>query len=130
MFFLSREFTFDAAHRLESYKGKCEDLHGHTYRVRVTVFGDVDEEGMVIDFVELKKIVNEKVLSLLDHKYLNQIIPQPTAENIARWIWDRLQPVLRTEKRRLYEVTVWETADSFVTYRGEGHEGRTEPEGQ
>ncbi|MCS7175821.1 6-carboxytetrahydropterin synthase QueD [Pseudothermotoga sp.] len=119
MFFLSREFTFDAAHRLESYKGKCEDLHGHTYRVRVTVFGDVDEEGMVIDFVELKKIVNEKVLSLLDHKYLNQIIPQPTAENIARWIWDRLQPVLRTEKRRLYEVTVWETADSFVTYRGE-----------
>ncbi|MEN3007650.1 6-carboxytetrahydropterin synthase QueD [Pseudothermotoga sp.] len=130
MFFLSREFTFDAAHRLESYRGKCENLHGHTYRVRVTVFGDVDEEGMVIDFVELKKIVNEKVLSLLDHKYLNQIIPQPTAENIAKWIWDQLQPVLRTEKRRLYEVTVWETADSFVTYRGAEHEGRTEPEGQ
>lgn len=130
MFFLSREFTFDAAHRLERYRGKCEKLHGHTYRVRVTVVGTPDEEGMVIDFVELKQIMNERVLSLLDHSYLNEIIPQPTAENIARWIWSRLEPVLRTEKRKLYEVTVWETVDSFVTYRGAGHEGRTESEGQ
>lgn len=130
MFFLSREFTFDAAHRLEKYRGKCERLHGHTYRVRITVVGIPDEEGMVIDFVELKQLVTERVLSLLDHSYLNEIVSQPTAENIARWIWDRLEPVLRTEKRKLYEVTVWETADSFVTYRGVGHEGRTEPEGQ
>lgn len=130
MFFLSREFTFDAAHRLEKYKGKCERLHGHTYRVRITVVGIPDEESMVIDFVELKQLVTERVLSLLDHSYLNEIVSQPTAENIARWIWDRLEPVLRTEKRKLYEVTVWETADSFVTYRRAGHEGRTESEGQ
>jgi|YNPMSStandDraft_2_1061718.scaffolds.fasta_scaffold01236_10 6-pyruvoyltetrahydropterin/6-carboxytetrahydropterin synthase len=129
MFLLSKDFVFDAAHRLEKYKGKCENLHGHTYRLRVTLIGLPDEEGMVMDFVELKRLVNEQVISLLDHNYLNQIIPQPTAENIARWVWSKLEPLLRNERRRLYEVTVWETADSFVTYRGPNDEGRTESKG-
>lgn len=129
MYLLSRDFVFDAAHNLERYRGKCENLHGHTYRLRVTLIGEPDEEGMIIDFVELKQIVAQHVLSLLDHSYLNRIIPQPTAENIAKWVWDRLEPLLRNEKRRLYEVTVWETPESFVTYRGVNDEGRAESEG-
>jgi 6-pyruvoyltetrahydropterin/6-carboxytetrahydropterin synthase len=86
VYLLSRDFVFDAAHNLERYRGKCENLHGHTYRLRVTLIGEPDEEGMIIDFVELKQIVTQHVLSLLDHSYLNRIIPQPTAENIAKWV--------------------------------------------
>ena len=78
-----RKFTFDAAHYLPSYHGKCERLHGHTYRMSVKVDGKPDYEGMVMDFAEMKKIVNEKVIEQLDHKMLNDIFDVPSAENIA-----------------------------------------------
>jgi len=81
-----KEFTFDAAHNLVQYHGKCEKLHGHTYKLQIVVCGEKDEEGMVIDFIELKEIVKREVLNYLDHAYINEIIPQPSAENIAEWI--------------------------------------------
>ncbi|ODN29873.1 6-carboxytetrahydropterin synthase QueD [Fervidobacterium thailandense] len=111
-----KEFTFDAAHNLVSYKGKCEKLHGHTYKLQVVVCGERDEEGMVIDFIELKRIVQEHVLSVLDHSYINEILQQPSAENIAEWIWNRLYPHLSTERYRLSEIRLWETPTSFVIY--------------
>ena len=83
---LAKDFTFDAAHNLVNYHGKCERLHGHTYKLRVVVEGTPDSEGMIIDFIELKAIVKEKILSRLDHSYINDIITQPSAENIAVWI--------------------------------------------
>jgi queuosine biosynthesis protein QueD len=92
-----KEFTFDAAHNLVQYHGKCEKLHGHTYKLQIVVCGEKDEEGMVIDFVELKEIVKREVLSYLDHAYINEIIPQPSAENIAEWIWERLEKYLTTK---------------------------------
>jgi len=92
--FLKREFTFDAAHRLEHYHGKCEALHGHTYRFAVVLRGEPAAEGMVMDFVVLKDLVSERVLVRLDHSYLNDILPQPTAERIALWIWGELEPAL------------------------------------
>jgi len=119
VFLISRDFKFDAAHKLEKYHGKCESLHGHTYRIRVTLCGEPDEEGMIIDFLQLKDIVKREVLDQLDHSYLNQIIDQPTAENIARWVWNRLKIPLTNEGHALYEVTVWESEDAFVIYRGE-----------
>ncbi len=119
VYLISRDFKFDAAHRLEKYHGKCEALHGHTYKIRVTLIGLPDSEGMIVDFVELKRIVHENVLSFLDHSYLNEIIVQPTAENIAKWIWEKLQTVLNFPNCKLYEVTVWETEDCFVSYRGD-----------
>ena len=73
--FLCREFKFDAAHNLVNYHGKCETLHGHTYRLAVVLKGEPDHEGMVFDFVELKKYVSDLVLSKLDHSYINNIIP-------------------------------------------------------
>ncbi|MCX7720199.1 MAG: 6-carboxytetrahydropterin synthase QueD [Dictyoglomus thermophilum] len=117
--FVIRKFKFDAAHNLESYKGKCERLHGHTYRLVVIVEGIPDSEGMIIDFVELKDIVKREVIDILDHSYINEIIKQPTAENIAIWIWQRLEEKLKRGNCHLYEIQVWETEDSGVIYRGE-----------
>ena len=116
---LSKDFNFDAAHNLIHYHGKCERLHGHTYKLRVVLEGRPDSEGMVMDFLELKAIVKEKILSRLDHAYLNDIITQPSAENIAVWIWRELEESLRRENCGLYEVHVWETEDSCVILRRE-----------
>ncbi|QTA38871.1 6-carboxytetrahydropterin synthase QueD [Thermosipho ferrireducens] len=117
MFYVSKEFLFDAAHNLISYKGKCEKLHGHTYKLVVTVCGERDDEGILLDFLILKKVVKEKVLNILDHSYINEIIPQPSAENIAEWIWKQLEEDLKGKNYRLYEVKVYETPTSYVTYR-------------
>ena len=107
---LSKEFKFDAAHFLPKYHGKCEKLHGHTYKLRVTIEGQPDKEGMIKDFVEVKKIVQEKVLDKVDHSNLNELIPNPSAENIAVWVWQQLK-----EDLNLFEVQVWETETSSVT---------------
>lgn len=111
---LCKEFTFDAAHFLKNYKGKCENLHGHTYRLRVVLDGPVQENGLVMDFVELKAVVKSKVIDKLDHTHLNDTIDQSSAENIAIWIWNELKDDLPL----LTEVWVWETADSFAIYEG------------
>ncbi|MFW6119579.1 MAG: 6-carboxytetrahydropterin synthase QueD [Petrotogales bacterium] len=119
MFYVTKEFTFDAAHKLVHYHGKCENLHGHTYKLRVTVFGEPDDEGMVMDFVELKELVKTKVLNILDHSYINDHIDQPSAENISKWIYDRLKSSIDNNRRKLSEITLWETPTSFVRYTGE-----------
>ena len=84
---LRKEFTFDAAHNLIRYKGACERLHGHTYRLAVEIEGTVNDDDMIIDFCEVSSVVRERVLSKLDHAYLNDLLEQPTAENIALWVW-------------------------------------------
>lgn len=109
---IKRNFSFDAAHRLECYHGKCERLHGHTYSFSLTVEGKPDAEGMVMDFVELKRLAEASVLSKLDHAYLNELIPQPTAENIALWIWKSIEGEIAKKGGALCEVEVWETRDS------------------
>lgn len=145
--FVTKEFTFQSAHFLTQYHGKCERMHGHSYRLVVTVEGPVSENGLVIDFVILKRIVQKHVLELLDHHLLNDIIENPSAERVVVWIWEKLSPLgklLREEVNdpnlseeictlvreegdssleiptgvRLHEVQLWETATSYVTYRG------------
>lgn len=115
---LIKEFEFDAAHNLIHYHGKCEKLHGHTYKLVVKLEGEPDKEGMIYDFVELKKTVKERVVDKLDHAYINDIIPQPTAENIALFVWNELKDVLKRDNSRLFEVEVWETKTSGIVYRG------------
>jgi 6-pyruvoyltetrahydropterin/6-carboxytetrahydropterin synthase len=110
---LTKEFKFDAAHKLAWHEGKCKNLHGHTYKLQVFVSGKVNENGIIIDFYELKKIVSEKVLEKLDHSNLNDIIDNPTAENIVIWIWEQLRDSLN-----LSELKLWETDTSFVSYTG------------
>lgn len=116
---LIKEFEFDAAHYLPEYHGKCEKLHGHTYKLVVKLEGQPDAEGMVMDFLVLKRIVTEKVLSVLDHACLNDVLPQPSAENIALWVWAQLENELRRDNARLSAVEVWETKTSGVVYQGE-----------
>ncbi len=116
---LIKQFTFDAAHNLVNYHGKCERLHGHTYKLVVKLEGVRDQEDMLFDFVELKHLVKDTVLEQFDHHYLNDFIPQPTAENIAVYIWDQLEPLVHRDNVHLYEIEVWETADSGIVYRGE-----------
>ena len=111
---LSKEFVFDAAHNLIHYHGKCENLHGHTYRLKIVLEGQPDSEGMIMDFIELSRIVKELVISQLDHAYINEIIEQPSAENIALWIWHKLDDNLHRDNCNLYEVHLWETATSCV----------------
>jgi 6-pyruvoyltetrahydropterin/6-carboxytetrahydropterin synthase len=116
---LIKEFEFDSAHFLPNYNGKCEALHGHTYKLAVKLQGRPNRDGMIMDFVELKNTVTEKVIDVLDHSCLNDLIVQPSAENIAAWIWDRLRGSLHRDNCALYELELWETRTSGVVYRGE-----------
>ena len=115
---LTREFCFEAAHRLPNVppEHKCSRMHGHSYRVVVTVVGPVDPDaGWLIDFGELDAIC-APVREQLDHQVLNEIdgLANATAENLTRWIYDHLQPQLGI----LAAVTVWETPRNSCTYRG------------
>ncbi len=112
---VSKEFSFSGAHHLPDYKGKCERLHGHTWFLRVTVRAPVQPNGIAFDFAEIGRHVNELILPILDHSTINDTIAQASAERIAQWIWRQLVSVLP-----LYEIRVWESPQSFVTYRGEG----------
>ncbi len=120
---ISKEVTFDAAHFLPDHPGKCKYIHGHTYRVRVTVEGPVDPKtGMVVDFSVLEESLRA-VVDLLDHRLINEVRigalreGPPTAENIARVIWGIVEEGL-SPKVSLVEVRVWETPGSFVSFQG------------
>ena len=109
-------FEFEAAHRLPNHPGKCRELHGHSYKLSVRLDRPVDAaSGMAIDFAELKTIVGERVISRVDHTYVNDLIENPTAERMAVWIWDQLHPVLPG----LEEIELHETNRCSVIYRGE-----------
>lgn len=100
---LCREFFFDAAHYIPDYKGKCEKLHGHTYRLEVVIEGGVKKDGMVIDFVKMKDIVEEAVIEKLDHQALNDLFEKPTAEHILQWISEQLKGSLPLSSIKLWE---------------------------
>ncbi len=90
--FVTKEFTFHASHFLTKYYGKCERLHGHSYRLAVTVEGVVGEHDMVIDFGVLKRVVKRRVIDRLDHHHLNDLFENPSAERVCEWIWRELEP--------------------------------------
>ena len=105
---------FDAAHRLPGYDGKCSRIHGHTYTVEVVLDGPVDEKtGFVMDFYDLKRILKSS-LDGLDHRDLNEILPNPTAETIVAHIKDLLERNLRDEETRLVSVKLWEGKNKWV----------------
>ena len=118
-----KKFSFDAAHYLPRYHGKCERLHGHTYGLVVKLEGTPDAEGMVMDFTQLKQVVTEKVLQRLDHQLLNEVVENPSAENLAIWVWDQLVEAVYAKNRRLCAVEVWETRTSGCVYTGEFYTG-------
>lgn len=105
-----KQFTFEAAHWLPHHLGKCSRMHGHSYRVEVSLSGGLEangpSSGMVMDFDDLETIVEATVIRHLDHTLLNDKITNPTVELTARWIWEHLAERLPT----LFQITVWETA--------------------
>ena len=120
MFELMVETTFSAAHQLKGYKGKCERLHGHNWKVQVQVIAEkLNEIDIAIDFHELKRLTIE-VVSALDHNILNEIFPftekNPSSENIAKWVYDSLRKKIHNETIQLSAVTVWESETSSATY--------------
>jgi 6-pyruvoyltetrahydropterin/6-carboxytetrahydropterin synthase len=122
MFEVSVEHTFSAGHALRNYRGKCENVHGHNYKVQVIVRGEkLDKTGMLADFVELKRLLRA-ISEPLDHVFLNDIEPfddlNPSAENIAWYICGKLQEGLNLENPvEVAEVKVWETDIQSATYR-------------
>lgn len=119
MYIISIETKFSASHRIKGYKGNCSRIHGHNYRVEVSISSEnINKLGMGIDFRELKAI-SQKVVSSLDHKNLNDVSyfkkNNPTAENIAKYIYKRLKKKLK-KPISLDSVTVWETEEYAVTY--------------
>jgi 6-pyruvoyltetrahydropterin/6-carboxytetrahydropterin synthase len=127
MFEVSVDETFSSGHALRGYKGKCENPHGHNYKVRVTLEGaELDSIGLLFDFVHLKKILHS-VIDGMDHKYLNDQPPfdliNPSAENIAKYIYDEgargMKALLQEAPKaaRITAVTVWETDVTSATYR-------------
>ena len=122
---VSKEFTFDAAHHLHNYEGKCKNLHGHTYRVVLGVSGYTDERGLVIDFGDIKEIWKQKIEVHLDHRYLNETLPpmNTTAENIVVWIYEKLAEALQEEQRfkgaRVEFIRLYETPTSYAEAKRE-----------
>lgn len=120
MFELTVEFSFSAAHQLRGYKGKCENMHGHNWKVQTSVIAErLNEIDIAIDFHEIKKIVREVVLPL-DHSFLNDIFPftekNPSSENIAKWIYDSLKKRINDDNVRISAVTVWESDGASASY--------------
>jgi len=122
MFEVSVEQTFAAGHALRNYKGKCENVHGHNYRVRITIEGDqLDSTGLLVDFLDIKQLMGG-VVDYLDHQFINDLPPfdqlNPSAENIAKYFYDRVSGGLKNEVPiRVSEVKVWETDTSSAVYR-------------
>lgn len=136
---VAKEFSFDMAHLLDGHDGKCQNLHGHTYKLQVIVSGETEDngakKGMVIDFADLKRAVNELIISPMDHAFiydqsseretkiahlLQQLnsktfaLPvRSTAENLAQFIFQRLQENVGFH---LHSVRLWETPTSFAEY--------------
>ena len=142
---ISKEVEFDAGHRVPLHASKCRNPHGHRYRVRVTIEGELQtdgpEQGMLKDFGFLKQLLMDQVHDPLDHAFicadgdpLFEVLVNagyqfggwkvvrfpfvPTAENLARWSWHRLWPLIDREGFKLVEVAVWETPTSVAYVHG------------
>lgn len=116
---VTRIFQFDAAHKLEEYVGKCNNLHGHTYSLELTVRGQPDHRGIVVDFGDLKAIFKEFYEPVLDHRYLNESLPMvnTTAENLAVWFFDYWEAHVRPRHPQIEPIRIrlWETPSAYVT---------------
>lgn len=123
MFEVTVEDSFAAGHYLRNYKGKCENPHGHNYKVRVTLAGqELDKAGLLLDFKDLRDVMKH-VIDRLDHQMMNDLEPfttlNPSAENLAKYFYDETNSKLRRETNgrvRVKDVTIWETDETTATY--------------
>lgn len=124
---VSKEFTFDAAHHLHAYEGKCKNLHGHTYKVVFGISGKPDEVGITVDFGQIKEIWKSEIEPFLDHRYLNETLPpmNTTAENMVVWLYEKLEHALSQQEAFIQQETrtefvrLYETPTSYAEVRRE-----------
>ena len=122
MFEVMIERNFSSAHQLRGYKGKCENLHGHNYKIEIYARGrELNNIGLLVDFVELKEAADD-VVRFLDHKNINELPPfdeelNPSAENLARFILERVAGRVKDERAEVYKVRCFETPTSVATYQ-------------
>lgn len=124
MFEISAEYSFAAGHALRGYKGKCENVHGHNYKVQVRVAGEqLNSIGLLMDFVDLRAVMKD-LGDRLDHRFLNDLPPfdklNPSAENLAKYFSDGIESRVREQGLHIRAVTVWETDRTSATYRPAG----------
>ena len=122
---VTKKFSFEACHYLPNHKGLCHNLHGHSYEGEITLSGNIckdassEEYGMITDFKKIKKLVDDLVISKLDHSYLNDTFKNPTAENMAIAIFRAVEEIVSEGKFfregvTLESVKLWETRDSYA----------------
>ena len=121
MFEVTVEQEFASAHALRNYKGACENVHGHNWKAQVVIEGErLDEAGMLIDFLDVKRMM-DAIVGRLDHKFLNEVPPfdvkNPSAENLAEHFYEGMSTDLEGLGVRVKEVKIWETAVQSATYR-------------
>lgn len=116
------ERNFSSAHQLRGYKGKCENLHGHNYKIEIFARGrELDNIGLLVDFVELKQAADD-IVFYLDHKNINELPPfdeelNPSAENLARFILEKIAARVGDDRVQIYKVRCFETPTSVATYQ-------------
>jgi 6-pyruvoyltetrahydropterin/6-carboxytetrahydropterin synthase len=123
MFQVSVEETFSSGHALRGYKGKCENVHGHNYRVQVTLEGpQLDSIGLLIDFTQLKQVIRG-IIKRLDHQFINDLEPfttvNPSAENMAKYFYDEVSSQLKDlpPGAHVTDIVIWETDTASARYR-------------
>lgn len=116
------ERNFSSAHQLRGYKGKCENLHGHNYKIEIFARGrELDNIGLLVDFGELKEAADE-IVNYLDHRNINELPPfdvelNPSAENLARYILEHVAKRVGDERVQVFKVRCFETPTSVATYQ-------------
>lgn len=115
--------SFSSAHKLADIGGKCEELHGHNFKVEVTVGAPaLNSEGILIDFRKVKRWL-QAILDQMDHQHLNELPffqgVNPSSENIARYIYTAMQPSANTQNVKVLRVKVWESENAAVTFIGD-----------
>lgn len=116
------ERNFSSAHQLRGYKGKCENLHGHNYKIEIYARGrELDNIGLLVDFGELKEAA-EEIVQYLDHRNINELPPfdaelNPSAENLARYFLEQIAARINHSRVQIYKVRCFETPTSVATYQ-------------
>lgn len=113
MIVVGKTFHFSAGHHLPMHRGKCRNYHGHNYILEVEVAGDLNAEGMVIDFEKLEEVVDREIIKLVDHCNLNDLYANPTAENLVIWFWNTLLLAGLNPVR----LRLWETPNCYAEVR-------------
>ncbi|NLL72986.1 MAG: 6-carboxytetrahydropterin synthase QueD [Clostridiales bacterium] len=113
---VGRHFEFEASHSLpeEGIYGKCSNLHGHRYELEVEVEGQIQKEGWVCNFTEIKQIVNDAIIEKFDHAHLNDFFEIPTVENMARYIFDELSKLFGENEYELSKIRLYETSKCYA----------------